>query len=67
MCAHLNPREWDREHQQRRVAKLQKIQGLRDLLECWEERVETEADYAYVLELRAKLRSAQNQLDAMKP
>ncbi len=55
--------EQDKEHKQRRIAKLQRIMGLRDLLETHEARDDT--DYAYVLKLRARLRAAQNQLDAM--
>ncbi len=53
----------DQKHKQRRIAKLQRIQGLRDLLETHEAR--EDADYEYVLKLRARLRAAQNQLEAM--
>lgn len=63
---YLNSRDWDRAHQEKRIAKLQKIQGLRALLEMWEECIETDADHQYVLMLRAKLRSAENQYRAMK-
>ncbi len=55
--------EQDREHKARRIAKLQRIQGLRDLLETHESR--DDADHEYVLKLRARLRAAQNQLEAM--
>ncbi len=47
----------------RRIAKLQRIQGLRDLLETHE--ALEEPDHPYVLELRAKLRAAQNQYASM--
>ena len=63
---YLNSREWDRVHQERRIAKLEKIQGLRALLEMWETRIESEADHEYILALRARLRSAENQYRAMK-
>ncbi len=53
----------DQEHKARRIAKLQRIQGLRDLLVTHE--VDPNNDHKYVLELRARLRAAQNQLDAM--
>ncbi len=55
--------EQDREHKARRIAKLQRIQGLRDLLETHE--ANPDNDHEYVLKLRARLRAAQNQLDAM--
>ncbi len=55
--------EQDREHKARRIAKLQRIQGLRDLLETHESNPDN--DHEYVLKLRARLRAAQNQLDAM--
>ncbi len=55
--------EQDREHKARRILKLQRIQGLRDLLETHEAR--DDADHEYVLKLRARLRAAQNQLEAM--
>ncbi len=56
--------EQDREHKVRRIAKLQRIQGLRDLLETHEANPDT-YDHEYVLKLRARLRAAQNQLEAM--
>ncbi len=55
--------EQDRKRKIRRIAKLQRIQGLRDLLETHEAR--DDADHEYVLTLRARLRAAQNQLEAM--
>jgi hypothetical protein len=56
---------WQDERVQKLNAKVQKIQGLQALLEMWE--TNPRADHDYVLHLRAKLRSAQNQLDVMKP
>ncbi len=53
----------DQEHKARRIAKLQRIQGLKDLLYTWENC--EHYDHKYVLELRAKLRAANNQLEAM--
>ncbi len=53
----------DQEHKARRISKLQRIQGLRDLLETHESNPDN--DHAYVLKLRARLRAAQNQLEAM--
>ncbi len=55
--------EQDQEHKARRIAKLQRIMGLRDLLETHEAR--DDSDHEYVLKLRARLRAAQNQLEAM--
>ncbi len=55
--------EQDKEHKARRVLKMQRIQGLKDLLETHE--TNPDNDHEYVLKLRARLRAAQNQLDAM--
>ncbi len=55
--------EQDREHKARRIAKLQRIQGLKDLLETHE--ANPDNDHEYVLKLRARLRQATNQLNAM--
>ncbi len=60
--------QWDdyeqsKESKARRIAKLQRIQGLRDLLETHE--ADPDNDHEYVLKLRARLRAAQNQLEAM--
>ncbi len=60
--------QWDdyeqsKESKARRIAKLQRIQGLRDLLETHE--ANPDNDHEYVLKLRARLRAAQNQLEAM--
>ncbi len=61
--------QWDdyeqsKESKARRISKLQRIQGLRDLLETHEANPDTH-NHEYVLKLRARLRAAQNQLDAM--
>ncbi len=53
----------DQEHKARRIAKLQRIQGLKDLLETHE--ANPDNDHEYVLKLRARLRAAENQLLAM--
>ncbi len=55
--------EQDQEHKARRIAKLQRIQGLRDLLETHE--ANPDNDHEYVLKLRARLRAARNELEAM--
>jgi hypothetical protein len=57
--------ERDRIHRQKLSRKIQRIDGLRALLEEWE--AFPELDYQYVLRLRQRLRSAENQLEAMKP
>ena len=62
---HLDSYEHEQVHREKVIRKAQKIEGLRALLEMWEER--PDADHDYVLQLRAKLRSAENQLAAMKP
>ncbi len=53
----------DQEHKARRIAKLQRIQGLKDLLDTHE--ANPDNDHEYVLKLRARLRAAQNQLESM--
>lgn len=60
---HLDSWEWDKAHKGKVIAKMQKIETLKALLETWEAR--DDADHDYILELRAKLRSAQNQLQSM--
>ncbi len=60
--------QWDdyeqsKESKARRIAKLQRIMGLRDLLETHE--ANPDNDHEYVLKLRARLRAAQNQLESM--
>ncbi len=61
--------EESKQHKIRRIAKLQRIQGLRDLLETYDELEKTngltEKQYQERLKLRARRRAAQNQLDAM--
>lgn len=61
---------WDsQEHikiyRQRLHRKLEKIATLKALLEMWE--AHPNHDHAYILKLRAKLRSAEHQLEAMQP
>ncbi len=55
--------EQDKVHKAARIAKLQRIQGLKDLLDTHE--ANPDNDHEYVLKLRARLRAAQNQLEAM--
>ncbi len=62
---HWDTAEREHVHREKVLAKAQKIQGLRALLEMWEEN--PNHDHDYILQLRAKLRSAENQLKAMKP
>jgi hypothetical protein len=59
---------WDRDkiHREKLIRKAQKIQALRALLEMWEERPD-QVEHDYLLALRARLRSAENQFAAMKP
>ncbi len=66
--------QWDdyeqsKESKARRIAKLQRIQGLRDLHDTYEKMQVstglTEKQYQEMLKVRARLRAAQNQLDAM--
>jgi hypothetical protein len=56
--------ELDRERRDKLQRKMQKIDTLRALLEMWESRPD-EVDHDYLLALRARLRSAENQLAAM--
>jgi hypothetical protein len=60
----LHSWDWDKLHQQKRIAKLEKIQTLRALLEMHESN--PDHDHEYLLGLRARLRSAENQFNAMK-
>jgi hypothetical protein len=55
----------ERAHQAKLLAKLQKIQTLQALLEVWESH--PNPDHAYIIQLRAKLRSVVNQYEAMRP
>ena len=57
--------DWDagKKHAIQVAKKQQRIDGLKDLLKMWEP---LDADnHEYVLELRAKLRAANNQMEAM--
>ena len=56
----------ERMRQQKRLAKLDKIQTLRALLEMWEARID-DVDPQYLTELRHRLRAVENQYAAMKP
>jgi hypothetical protein len=60
----LNSWDWEKIHRQKRLAKLEKIQGLKALLEMHE--ANPDADHDYLLGLRARLRSAENQYQCMK-
>ncbi len=55
--------ESDKKHKVARIAKRERIAGLKDLLETHE--ANPDNDHEYVLKLRARLRAAQNQLEAM--
>ncbi len=61
--------QWDdweqgKAHKARAIKKMQRIQGLKDLLDTHDANSDT-YDHEYVLKLRARLRAAQNQLEAM--
>ena len=58
-------RELDRIHYEKRIRKIERIRGLRAILEMWEERPD-KVEHDYLLALRARLRSAENQLAAMQ-
>jgi hypothetical protein len=66
---HWDTRERDHVHRQKLLAKIQKIQGLKALLEMWDSASPeaSQNNHKYILRLRARLRSAENQLAAMKP
>lgn len=57
--------DWEqgKEHKARVISKIERIQGLEALLQTWEGR--DDADHEYILELRARLRKARNQYEAM--
>jgi hypothetical protein len=62
-------RNWneERKHREVRIKKLEKIQGLESLVATWEPLAIKSADnHEYFLELKRKLRCAQNQYRAMK-
>ncbi len=51
-------------HKEKVVRKYERIQGLKALLQTHED--DPDHDHSYVLQLRAKLRCAQNQFEAMR-
>ena len=55
----------ERRHAHKRMLKYQRIQGLIALLETWQDRAGP--DCAYIRELKLKIRSAEEQLEVMKP
>ncbi len=61
--------EQDRPHKKRMIKKVERIKGLQDLLKTWEQHEEKNgfraSDHNEVLKVRARLRAAQNQLEAM--
>jgi hypothetical protein len=62
-------RNWDeeRKHREVRIKKLEKIQGLESLVATWQPlAVNSDFNHQYFLELKRKLRCAQNQYRAMK-
>jgi hypothetical protein len=60
---HWDSRSQERLHKDKLQRKYEKRETLRALLEMWE--ANPDHDHAYILELRAKLRSVENQLSAM--
>ena len=60
---HWDSMQFDRVHREKLQRKVEKIDTLRALLEMWE--ANPDHDHDYILELRAKLRSAESQLAAM--
>jgi hypothetical protein len=62
---HRDTLDQDKIHRAKVIAKVQKIQGLRALLEMHE--ANPDHDHDYVVGLRARLRSVENQLTAMRP
>ncbi len=57
--------EQDKPHKKRMIKKVERIEGLKDLLATHERLDDSRYDHEYVLKLRARLRAAQNQLEAM--
>jgi hypothetical protein len=55
-------REIDRQHKEARIRKAERIAMLTDLVKYWE----TRDDHDYLIALKRRLRSAENQLAAMK-
>jgi hypothetical protein len=62
---HWDKYHLERIHREKVVRKTQKIQTLRALLEMHE--ADPDHDHDYVIGLRARLRSVENQFAAMKP
>ena len=62
---HWRSREFDRIHQAKRIAKLEKIQTLKALVEMHESSDDPDTDY--LRELKARLRSVETQYAAMRP
>ena len=60
---HWDSVQHERVHRDKLQRKVEKIEGLKALLEMWEGH--EDEDHEYILELRARLRSAENQLAAM--
>lgn len=60
---HWDSMQFERVHREKLQRKVEKIDVLKALLEMHE--ANPEHDHAYILELRAKLRAAQNQLESM--
>ena len=60
---HWDTPECNRVHREKLQRKVEKIDVLKALLEMHE--ANPDHDHEYILELRAKLRQAQNQLEAM--
>jgi hypothetical protein len=62
-------RNWDEEkkHRAKRIEKLEKIQWLEALAQTWEPlAIESRANHQYLLDIRRRLRCAQNQYAAMR-
>ncbi len=61
--------EQSKPHKKRMIKKVERIEGLQDLLKTWEQHEEKNgfkaSDHKEVLKVRAELRAAQNQLEAM--
>ncbi len=65
-----NFRSWDeeKEHRQKVVRKLQQVQGIEALLAEWEARpIDSDQYRDYLVHLRAKLRTARTNYEAMQP
>ena len=62
---HIDTREWEKVHREKVLAKAQKVQALRALVEEWESRPD-QVDREYLLELRTRLHRTETQLQNMK-